>query len=185
MAEGCGLPVGKPFVFGKKFLQGKYFSYITICCGCINILVRHYGRLVPPWGVGTTSGYYARTSDSYYLSINFLLCQDQWLLLPFSLHKSNSLRSFPAAGEATISKWQRLLSPIVPFISLIGFIHSPNCSIFRQRFLIQPSVYFTRVDMKYRYLQFAQIWNTILRNAVNCCSARIATLQSNCFQYPG
>ena len=67
------LPVGKPFVFGKKFLQGKCFSYITICCGCINILVRHYGRLVPPWGVGTTSGYYARTSDSYYLSINFLL----------------------------------------------------------------------------------------------------------------
>ena len=100
-------------------------------------------------------------------------------------HKSNSfkLRSFPAG--ATISKWQRLLSPIVPFISLIGFIHSPNCSIFRQRFLIQPSVYFTRIDMKYRYLQFAQIWNTILRNAVNCCSARIATLQSNCFQYPG
>ena len=40
-----------------------------------------------------------------------ILCQDQWLLLTFSVHKSNSLklRSFPA-GEATISKWQRLLS---------------------------------------------------------------------------
>ena len=121
---------------------------------------------------GTTSGYYG--VDRPVTLINFL-----------SPYKSNSLklRSFPPGS--TISKWQRLLSPIVPFISLIGFIHSPNCSIFRQRFLIQPSVYFTRVDMKYRYLQFAQIWNTILRNAVNCCSARIATLQSNCFQYPG
>lgn len=59
-----------------------------------------------------------------------------WLVFTFLLHKSNSfkLRSFPAGG-GTISKWQRLLSPIVPFISLIGSLFTENYSIFLRRFL--------------------------------------------------
>ena len=148
---------------------GKVWE-ITICCYYINILVRHYGRLVLPWGMGQHEDIIPVTL------INFL-----------SVHKSNSLklRSFPVKPLSQNDK--DFSAPIVPFISLIGFIHSRNCSIFLQRFLIQPRIYFTRngVDMKYRYLQFAKIWNTILRNAVNCCSARIPTLQSNCFQYTG
>ena len=90
-----------------------------ICCDCINILVRHYGRLVLPWG---TEGQHQ----------DIMVWTDQWLWLTFSLHINQILWNWDLFHRVPLSQNDKDFSAPLFLLSALLALY---CSIFLKRVL--------------------------------------------------